>query len=91
MADGGAENRARSYLSTWYHRRMKFRDFIKILEDHGFEYARQRGSHRVYKGHIEGRTRIVIVACHRESDEIKRGTLSSMIRRSGLPKRIFRE
>lgn len=70
---------------------MKFRDFIRILERHGFELARPpSGSHRVYKGRVEGGTRLVVVACHRESDEIKPGTLSSMIRQSGLPKHLFR-
>jgi predicted RNA binding protein YcfA (HicA-like mRNA interferase family) len=67
---------------------MKFRNFIRILMRHGFN--RQRVSHRVYKGRIGGRTRIVIVACHSENDDIKTGTLSSMIRQSGLPKRTFR-
>ena len=36
------------------------------------------------------RTRLVVVACHSENDDIKRGTLASMIRQSGLPKRTFR-
>jgi predicted RNA binding protein YcfA (HicA-like mRNA interferase family) len=68
---------------------MTFREFIKILEAHGFELDRQRGSHRVYKGVIDGQTRVVVVAGHRDSDEIKRGTLSSMIRQSGLSKQVF--
>jgi predicted RNA binding protein YcfA (HicA-like mRNA interferase family) len=46
---------------------MTFREFIKILEAHGFELDRQRGSHRVYKGVVEGRTRVVVVAGHRDS------------------------
>lgn len=70
---------------------MKFRDFIRILEDHGFERARQRGSHQTYKGRVAGQTHVVVVAFHRESDDIRPGTLSSMIRQSGLPKRAFRE
>jgi predicted RNA binding protein YcfA (HicA-like mRNA interferase family) len=69
---------------------MKFRDFIRILEDHGFVLARQRGSHRTYKGYVDEDARVVSVACHRESDDIKPGTLSSMIRQSGLPKDLFR-
>ena len=69
---------------------MTFREFIKILESHGFELDRQRGSHRVYKGVVGGQTRVVVVAGHREGEEIKRGTLNSMIRQSGLPKRVFR-
>jgi predicted RNA binding protein YcfA (HicA-like mRNA interferase family) len=69
---------------------MKFRDFIRILVRHGFELDRQRGSHRIYKGHIGGRIRLVVVACHSENDDIKPRTLASMIGQSGLPKRTFR-
>jgi predicted RNA binding protein YcfA (HicA-like mRNA interferase family) len=70
---------------------MKFRHFIRILESHGFALARQSGSsHRIYKGQVGGRTRLVVVACHSENDDIKPGTLSSMIRQSGLPTRTFR-
>jgi predicted RNA binding protein YcfA (HicA-like mRNA interferase family) len=70
---------------------MKFRDFIQILLKHGFALERQSGtSHRVYKGLFGGRTRVVVVACHRESDDIRPGTLSSMIRQSGSPKHLFR-
>jgi predicted RNA binding protein YcfA (HicA-like mRNA interferase family) len=70
---------------------MKFREVIRILLKNGFELERQRGSHRVYVGSVGGRTRLVIVACHSESDDIKAGTLASMIRQSGLPKRLFRQ
>jgi predicted RNA binding protein YcfA (HicA-like mRNA interferase family) len=71
---------------------MKFRNFIRILVKHGFELARPpAGSHRVYKGRIGGRARLVVVACHNENDDIKPGTLASMIRQSGLPKSTFRE
>jgi predicted RNA binding protein YcfA (HicA-like mRNA interferase family) len=69
---------------------MRFRDFIRVLENHSFELARQRGSHRTYKGQVGGHTRVVVVACHHESDDIKPGTLSSMIRQSGLPRQLFR-
>ncbi len=69
---------------------MKFRDFIRVLLDHGFELDRQRGSHRIYKGVVGGRTRIVVVACHRESDDIRPGVFDSMIRQSGLSKKLFR-
>jgi predicted RNA binding protein YcfA (HicA-like mRNA interferase family) len=69
---------------------MNFRDLIRILEQHGFALYRQRGSHRTYKGEVGGSVRVVVVACHRESDDIKPGTLASMIRQSGLPRRLFR-
>jgi len=70
---------------------MRFRNFIRILLAHGFVLDRQRGtSHRVYKGRVGGRTRLVVVAYHREGDDIKPGTLASMIRQSGLDRKLFR-
>ncbi|MEX2009509.1 MAG: type II toxin-antitoxin system HicA family toxin [Dongiaceae bacterium] len=69
---------------------MTFREFIRILRENGFALDHQRGSHRVYKGELAGKVRLVVVAPHRESDDIKRGTLSSMIRQSGLSKKLFR-
>lgn len=72
-------------MRTW-----KFAEFIRVLEDHGFILDRQRGSARVYKGVVGGKVRLVSVHVHRPSDDIKRGTLQSMIRQSGLPKKLFR-
>ena len=69
---------------------MKFREFIRILEAHGFALHRQRGSHRTYKGEVAGELRLVVVACHRQTDDIKPGTFASMIRQSGLSKSLFR-
>lgn len=69
---------------------MQFRDFIRTLLAHGFVLDRQRGtSHRVYKGRIGGKMRSVVVAYHRESADIKPGTLASMIRQSGLDRKLF--
>lgn len=68
---------------------MKFRDFLRILEQEHFTLVRQAGSHRLYEAVVEGQRRIVTVAGHRESDEIRPGTLASMIRQSGLPKARF--
>lgn len=69
---------------------MNFRDFVRVLEAAGFHLVRQSGSHRTYEGHVDGVRRVVTVACHRESDDIRPGTLASMIRQSGLPKGRFR-
>ncbi len=69
---------------------MKFRDFIRILREQGITLDRQESSHRVYKGMVDGQTRLVVVAYHREGDDIRAGTLSSMIRQSGLDKNLFR-
>jgi len=54
--------------------------------------AARRGSHRQYKRTAnEGETRLVTVAYHNINDDVLPGTLSSMIRQSGLPKRLFRK
>lgn len=69
---------------------MKFRQFVRILHEHGFQVVRQKGSHRTYRGTVDGKIRQVQVAVHRDSDDVKPGTLSSMIRQSALPKHTFR-
>jgi predicted RNA binding protein YcfA (HicA-like mRNA interferase family) len=70
---------------------MKYRDFLKIIEGHGFRCIRgEGGSHRQYEGFVGGRRQMVTVAYHLLSDDIAPGTLASMIRQSGLPRRVFR-
>jgi predicted RNA binding protein YcfA (HicA-like mRNA interferase family) len=68
---------------------VNFRDFIAIIERHGFELKRTTGSHRQYEGLVDGRIQLVTVAAHRMGDEILAKTLASMIRQSGLSKRTF--
>lgn len=68
-----------------------FREFLAILEAHKFVFERQESSHRQYRGIVGGQTRLVTVAYHNLGDEIKPLTLKSMIRQSGLPKRLFRK
>jgi len=69
-----------------------FDRFIAILEQHGFALHRHGAtSHRRYRGVIDGEVRFVDVAYHRITDAIRTGTLNSMIRQSGLPKRLFRD
>ena len=72
-------------MKTW-----KVNDFIRMLEQHDFVLDRQRGGSRIYKGVVGGKVRLVSVHYHRGSDDIRRGTLNSMIRQSGLPKRLIR-
>ncbi|MFQ5774178.1 MAG: type II toxin-antitoxin system HicA family toxin [Kiloniellaceae bacterium] len=73
-------------MRTW-----TFNEFIRLLEKHGFALERQTGSSRIYKGAIGGKVRLVSVHFHRGSDDIRRGTPQSMIRQSGLPKKLFRQ
>lgn len=62
------------------------RDVCRILEQHGFQVVRQRGSHIVMqRGTIAG-TITVPVPDHAE---IRIGTLQSIIRQSGIPRSTF--
>lgn len=56
------------------------------MERHGFVAVRQRGSHRIMQLQAEGTTVTVPVPLH---DPLKRGTLQSIIRQSGLEKALF--
>ena len=41
---------------------MKVRDVIRILERNGFQFVRQNGSHRHFRGVVGGRIRTVAVS-----------------------------
>ena len=59
----------------------------RILERHGFREVRRRGSHVVMQKHdATGRTVTVVVPDHKV---IRKGTLHSIIRQSGLSKDAF--
>jgi predicted RNA binding protein YcfA (HicA-like mRNA interferase family) len=70
---------------------VKFRDVIRIIEGNGFVLARHHGtSHRQYRGNVGSQVRYVTIACHSLGDDVKPKTLASIIRQSGLPKKLFR-
>lgn len=58
----------------------------KILKSNGFHTVRCKGSHIVMQKHLEASTVTVIVPNHKE---IKKGTLSSIIRQSKLDRSLF--
>jgi len=69
-----------------------FGEFIAIIEQHGFVLHRHgASSHRRYRAVVQGKVHYVDVAGHSDKDEIAPGTLASMMRQSGLPKRLFRK
>jgi len=71
--------------------RLTFRQFIAVIEGHGFKLEPQGAtSHRKYTAFLGGRKRVVTVAYHNINDVILPDTLASMIRQSGLGKRAFR-
>ena len=61
---------------------MKTRELIKLIQKDGWVEIRQKGSHRVYK-HPK-KLGIVTVPIHRMSDEIRPGTLNSILKQAGL-------
>ena len=69
---------------------MKVGDVIRILEANGFQLDRMRGSHRQFEGVIGGKRRLVTVA-GKENQEVRIGTLMSIRRQSGLPRKAFRQ
>jgi predicted RNA binding protein YcfA (HicA-like mRNA interferase family) len=69
---------------------VKFRRFIEILRDHDFKPDRSKGSHHQYEGYVDGKRYIVTLAFSHDGEEISKRNLSSMIRQSGLPKKLFR-
>lgn len=68
---------------------MKVREVIRLLERNGFQFARQRGSHRHFNGVVNGRARMVTVP-GADGDDVPKGTLGSIRRQSGLPAHLFR-
>jgi len=62
------------------------REVCRILEDNGFRLVRRRGSHASMQKTIGGSTVTVPVPLH---DELRIGTLLSIIRQSGLPRSLF--
>ena len=64
------------------------REVCNILAAHGFVQVRHRGSHIIMQKKIEGSTITVPVPDH---DELRIGTLQSIIRQSGLSRALFEE
>ena len=62
------------------------KEVCAILENHGFEQVRQRGSHVIMQKHSGKSTITVPVPLHKE---LKKGTLRSIIRQSGIAKIAF--
>jgi predicted RNA binding protein YcfA (HicA-like mRNA interferase family) len=62
------------------------REVCQILEQHGFLQVRQRGSHIIMQQRTEDSTITVPVP---DYEEVRVGTLRSIIRQSGLPRNLF--
>jgi len=62
------------------------KELIRFLSRFGFIEIRTKGSHAILQKEIEESTITIPVPLHKE---LKRGTLLSIIRQSGLPKDLF--
>ena len=61
---------------------MKVKEIIKIIEKDGWFLVRQKGSHKQFKHKIK--KGLVTVSGHKLSDEIKLGTLNSILKQAEL-------
>jgi predicted RNA binding protein YcfA (HicA-like mRNA interferase family) len=61
-------------------------EVCRTLEGHGFVRVRQRGSHAIMQKRLQNSTVTVPVPLH---DELRQGTLLSIIRQSGIPRAAF--
>ena len=64
------------------------KEVCRILAGEGFAEVRRRGSHVVMQKRLPETTVTVVVPGHRE---LKRGTLTSIIRQSRLPRTPFEQ
>jgi len=62
------------------------KELCRILQENGFKPVRHRGSHVSMQKTVAGSTVTVPVPLH---DELKVGTLLSIIRQSGLRRSLF--
>jgi predicted RNA binding protein YcfA (HicA-like mRNA interferase family) len=60
---------------------MRIRDIIRLLERDGWRLVATRGSHRQYR-HPTKPGRVTVAG--KSSDELARGTLSSVFKQAGL-------
>ena len=67
-------------------KKLSGKEVCKILSLYGFIEVRQKGSHIVMQNLIENSTITVPVPNH---NELKSGTLQSIIRQSGFSKELF--
>lgn len=63
---------------------MKVKEIIKLIEADGWYLVRQKGSHKQYKHSFK--KGLVTISGHKLSDEVKMGTLSSILKQAEIQK-----
>jgi predicted RNA binding protein YcfA (HicA-like mRNA interferase family) len=61
---------------------MKVREVIKLIKKDGWIFERQTGSHKIFKHPTK--TGIVVIPDHGGGEDIKIGTLNSILKQAGL-------
>ena len=60
---------------------MKVSELIRILKDDGWSLSRTKGSHRQFK---HSNKKGLVTVAGKESDDVRKGTLGSILRQAGL-------
>lgn len=60
---------------------MKIKEVIKLIEEDGWYYSRQTGSHRQFKHSVKKGT---VTVAGKPSDDLDKGTQRSILKQSGL-------
>ena len=60
---------------------MKVSELIRILKDDGWSLSRTKGSHRQFK---HSSKKGLVTVAGKESDDVRKGTLGSILRQAGL-------
>jgi predicted RNA binding protein YcfA (HicA-like mRNA interferase family) len=63
------------------------RHVVKVLEQQGFDFVSQKGSHLKYRKQVNDKILTAIIPADRK--EIPAGTFGSILRQSGLTKQDF--
>ena len=71
-------------FETTNYPHMKVKEIIKVLEDDDWYLARTKGSHRQFKHHKKAGT---VTVSGKESLDVPRGTLNSILKQAGLKQR----
>ena len=71
-------------LNNW-----TFNDVVRFLRARGFEFKRSHGSHHYYHFFYNGKNRVVTVAFHSKSIDIR--DMKSIVRQSGIPQEEWLE
>ncbi|MGZ3872413.1 MAG: type II toxin-antitoxin system HicA family toxin [Mucilaginibacter sp.] len=60
---------------------MKIKEIIRIIEEDGWYYSRESGSHRQFKHPLKKGT---VTVAGKPSDDLDKGTQKSILRQAGL-------